>query len=189
MSSSPPSCGKLSLGVWECSSHTVLCPPMALEARWGRKTGGPRQPIACWMVCTIVSMQLALASPFRGRDQGLKKESHVSEVRAGVGAPVGLWYWGAPSRCCSGGPPGCSWVCRDLPLLVSARLRAPSLPVATCSRKLIAARDGESFCTPGMLILAPEGLCLGQTVQVSVYAHACVQPKCSQGCTCPRGSS
>lgn len=52
--------------------------------------------MACWaraplhfavfsVIRTIVPLWLALVSPFRGRDQGPKRERHVFEVSAGVG--------------------------------------------------------------------------------------------------------
>lgn len=48
--------------------------------------------MACWVICTIVPMWLALVSPFRGKDQGLDRESHVSEISARVGPQA----YGAP---------------------------------------------------------------------------------------------
>lgn len=107
----------------------------------------------------------------------------MSEVSAAVGAPLGLWCWGdppTPVAACHQGAAGCARTC---PFSCLPDSGPPGLPVATCSRKRIAAREGESFCTPGMLILAPEGLCLGQTVQVSVYAHARVQARGFRGCS------
>lgn len=186
MSSSPLSCGDCSWVTGSPPSPHALSTE-GLEAHPGREIRGPRLPMASSRY-PIVGPAGPLVSALEGLclgsaqwypcdwhwcPQGLERESHVAEVSAGWNA--GPWGSGSgfPAHSCCGAPMGCGQACRDLHLL------SPGLPVVTRSRKRISAGVGESLGHPGMLILAPGGLCLEWAVQTSVCTRVC-RPRVSR---------
>ena len=183
----------------------VLCPLMA-EAPRGREGRGPWLAAVCsgcpnagpagsWSLRLAVffcNPQASLCGwhqclPLVARLGG---ESQTAEASAGVGTQaLGAVRWGPPPTSAAGshwGVAGHAGTCTLSSLPDSGGPLA--LPVVTCSRKRVPARARESFSDPGVLILAPGGLCVVQGMRVSVCTREC-KAEGFQGCTCTRGAS
>lgn len=117
-------------------------------------------------------------------------EGQAAEVSAGVGTHArGAVGWGPLPASAAGSHRGVARHAGTCTLSSLPDSGGPlALPVVTCSRKRVPARAGESFSDPGVLILAPGGLCVLQGMRASVLTREC-KPKGFQGCICTQGAS